>query len=122
MGLLSLGTPLPWEEAKKYADHVREHGIEQFLKIYHKLKNKETACLLWGDEVSSRLYYLTRIIASVLLRLDFRSSLWLSHMTMKAKTQVYLYEFLNSSRSYKERKKKPRRIRNRGIFFTLDSS
>ncbi|CAG8655121.1 10469_t:CDS:10, partial [Ambispora leptoticha] len=51
MGLLTLGTPLTWEQAKQYADYVRAHGIDQFLTIYHKLKNKQTACLLWGDEV-----------------------------------------------------------------------
>lgn len=51
MGLLSLGTPLPWEEAKNYADYIRHHGIKQFLWIYHKLKDKQNDCLLWGDEV-----------------------------------------------------------------------
>jgi len=51
MGLLSLGTPLLWEETKNYADYVRNHGINQFLSIYHKLKNKQNDCLLWGDEV-----------------------------------------------------------------------
>ncbi|KAI8994509.1 glutamate-cysteine ligase-domain-containing protein [Pilobolus umbonatus] len=51
MGLLSLGTPLPWNEAKEYADHVREHGITQFLNIYHSQKNREKECLLWGDEI-----------------------------------------------------------------------
>ncbi|KAI8365960.1 glutamate-cysteine ligase-domain-containing protein [Radiomyces spectabilis] len=51
MGLLSLGTPLPWSEAKKYADHVRTHGIEQFLAIYRKQKAQQKQCLLWGDEV-----------------------------------------------------------------------
>ncbi|KAH8552130.1 glutamate-cysteine ligase-domain-containing protein [Umbelopsis sp. PMI_123] len=51
MGLLSLGTPLKWSEAKQYADHVRSHGIEQFLSIYNKMKDKQKDCLLWGDEV-----------------------------------------------------------------------
>lgn len=51
MGLLSLGTPLAWNEAKEYADHVRKHGIEQFLNIYHSQKDREKQCLLWGDEV-----------------------------------------------------------------------
>ncbi|KAI7899812.1 glutamate-cysteine ligase-domain-containing protein [Cokeromyces recurvatus] len=51
MGLLSLGTPLPWSEAKEYADHVRKHGIEQFLNIYHSQKNKQKQSLLWGDEI-----------------------------------------------------------------------
>jgi glutamate--cysteine ligase catalytic subunit len=51
MGLLSLGTPLKWSEAKQYADHVRAHGIEQFLSIYNRMKDKQKDCLLWGDEV-----------------------------------------------------------------------
>ncbi|KAI9481397.1 MAG: glutamate-cysteine ligase-domain-containing protein [Benjaminiella poitrasii] len=51
MGLLSLGTPLPWSEAKEYADHVRKHGIEQFLNIYHSQKDKQKQSLLWGDEI-----------------------------------------------------------------------
>lgn len=56
MGLLSLGTPLAWDDAKKYADHVREHGITQFLHIWDKLKDRSGDELLWGDEV--RLIYL----------------------------------------------------------------
>lgn len=52
MGLLALGTPLNWEEAKGHADYVRDHGIEQFLKIWHRLKNRTGDVLLWGDEVS----------------------------------------------------------------------
>lgn len=52
MGLLSLGSPLSWSETKQYADHVRKHGILQFLHIYNKLKDRENDCLKWGDEVS----------------------------------------------------------------------
>ncbi|CAG8507018.1 12388_t:CDS:10, partial [Dentiscutata heterogama] len=51
MGLLSQSEPLPWEQAKKYADHIRNHGITQFLSIYNKSKNRENDCLLWGDEI-----------------------------------------------------------------------
>ncbi|CAG8729227.1 5768_t:CDS:2, partial [Dentiscutata heterogama] len=36
---------------KKYADHIRNHGITQFLSIYNKSKNREKDCLLWGDEI-----------------------------------------------------------------------
>lgn len=58
MGLLALGTPLVWSEAKKHADYVREHGIEQFLNIWERLKDRTGDRLLWGDEVSllSRLF------------------------------------------------------------------
>ncbi|KAF9227348.1 GCS-domain-containing protein [Gyrodon lividus] len=51
MGLLYLGTPLTWEEAKKYADHVREHGITQFLHTWDRVKDRHGDELLWGDEV-----------------------------------------------------------------------
>lgn len=51
MGLLSEGTPLSWEETKKYANYVREHGIKQFINQYRKLKDRSKDSLLWGDEV-----------------------------------------------------------------------
>lgn len=57
MGLLYLGTPLAWDDAKQYADHVRAHGIAQFLHIWDNLKNRYGDELLWGDEVP----YLTRL-------------------------------------------------------------
>ena len=53
MGLLFLGTPLAWDEAKQYADHVRAHGITQFLHIWDRLKDRCGDELLWGDEVRS---------------------------------------------------------------------
>ncbi|KAI5300939.1 Zn finger-containing GTPase- Activating Protein for ARF, partial [Ascosphaera pollenicola] len=51
MGLLALGTPLPWPEAKIRAGQVREWGIEQLLAIWRKTKGKERDALLWGDEI-----------------------------------------------------------------------
>ncbi|PVU93659.1 hypothetical protein BB561_003117 [Smittium simulii] len=51
MGLLSLGTPLDWEEAKLYSEHVKENGIQQFLNIWRKIKHKDRDSLLWGDEI-----------------------------------------------------------------------
>lgn len=51
MGLLTEGTPLTWEETKKLAQHVREHGIIQFINIYKKLKERKGDVLKWGDEI-----------------------------------------------------------------------
>ncbi|GAA5824348.1 hypothetical protein JCM11251_000384 [Rhodosporidiobolus azoricus] len=51
MGLLALGTPLPWHEAKQHADYVREHGVEQFLNVWERLKDRTGDVLLWGDEI-----------------------------------------------------------------------
>ncbi|KAG6330349.1 hypothetical protein ID866_8741 [Astraeus odoratus] len=51
MGLLYLGTPLAWDQAKRYADHVRHHGITQFLHTWDRVKDRTGDELLWGDEV-----------------------------------------------------------------------
>ncbi|RZF37755.1 hypothetical protein LSTR_LSTR011975 [Laodelphax striatellus] len=51
MGLLSEGSPLSWEKTKELADHVRKHGVIQFINLYHRLKNREGDVLKWGDEV-----------------------------------------------------------------------
>lgn len=52
MGLLSEGSPLSWDETKKLSKHVREHGIEQFINLYRRLKDRTGDILKWGDEVS----------------------------------------------------------------------
>ena len=51
MGLLVLGTPLHWDEARVHANFIREHGITQLLNIYHAVKDRVNDSLLWGDEV-----------------------------------------------------------------------
>lgn len=51
MGLLSQGSPLSWEETRRYAEHVRQHGILQFLHIYRALRDRHKDVLKWGDEV-----------------------------------------------------------------------
>jgi len=53
MGLLSLGTPMSWEEAKKKSDFVHGHGITQFLNVWEKVSKtkKDSEGLLWGDEI-----------------------------------------------------------------------
>ncbi|TPX70410.1 glutamate---cysteine ligase [Spizellomyces sp. 'palustris'] len=57
MGLLSLGTPLPWTDARQHADHVREHGIVQFLNIWNRIKKRRKDHLLWGDEIEYIVVY-----------------------------------------------------------------
>lgn len=52
MGLLSEGSPLSWEETKALAEHVRQHGIEQFINLYSKLRDRTGDVLKWGDEVN----------------------------------------------------------------------
>ena len=51
MGLLSDGEPLSWPETAALADHVRHHGIRQFVNLYNRLKTRHGDVLKWGDEV-----------------------------------------------------------------------
>lgn len=51
MGLLALGTPLDWPETKPLAEHIRNHGITQFLNTWKRWKDSSGVGLLWGDEV-----------------------------------------------------------------------
>lgn len=51
MGLLTVGTPMTWEETQKYAQIIREKGIRQFLNVHKRLKERKNDCLKWGDEV-----------------------------------------------------------------------
>lgn len=51
MGLLSLGTPLDWPETEKLANHIRHHGITQFLHTWDRWVGRKGEPLLWGDEI-----------------------------------------------------------------------
>lgn len=51
MGLLSLGTPLPWAEVEKHVDYVRVHGIKQLLETFRNYAGRTYDPLLWGDEL-----------------------------------------------------------------------
>lgn len=51
MGLLTVGQPLSWEKTKRLADHVRFHGVEQFVNLYGQVVDRNGDALKWGDEV-----------------------------------------------------------------------
>ena len=38
MGLLTKGVPCSPEETAAMADHVRRHGVQQFIRLYKKLQ------------------------------------------------------------------------------------
>ena len=53
MGLLTESEQVfTWEETKAHADHVRKHGILQFIRLYNKLRDRKNDELKWGDEVN----------------------------------------------------------------------
>lgn len=55
MGLLSLGTPLDWHEARNHNEHVRTNGIAQLVNIYRQHASRRNDHFYWGDEVEYML-------------------------------------------------------------------
>lgn len=70
MGLLSLGTPLHWNDSKKYADHVRSNGILQLLSSYKISANRENDKFFWGDEIEYMMVHLDENSKSLKLSID----------------------------------------------------
>ncbi|RHY35780.1 hypothetical protein DYB25_010711 [Aphanomyces astaci] len=58
MGFLVAGTPLPWEDALEWLNHVRHNGILQFLETYHRVKDISGDVLKWGDELEYGIFVL----------------------------------------------------------------
>ena len=44
-------TPLDWEASKEFLAYVREHGVDQFLQVYHSTKGYSGDVLKFGDEL-----------------------------------------------------------------------
>lgn len=55
MGLLPVGEPLSWEEAKKHSVQARRRGIEQFIKLYTCFKTRNDDPFKFGDEIEFSL-------------------------------------------------------------------
>lgn len=51
MGLLTEGSPLSWPETKALSQHVQDHGIQQFINQFRRLRDRQGDVLKWGDEV-----------------------------------------------------------------------
>lgn len=75
MGFLLEATPLDWEESKKWLAYVREHGIEQFLQVYHSTKCYSGDRLKYGDELEYHIVKLDRAARKVRVSLRGRELL-----------------------------------------------
>ena len=53
MGFLGLGDPYEWEASRDddIIKYIREHGIEQFVAMWNKVKDINNDSLKWGDEI-----------------------------------------------------------------------
>jgi hypothetical protein len=68
--VLTVGRPLPWQEAKDKLTYVRQHGVDQFIQHYRRHETKQRDTLLYGDEIEYGLFKLSGDGASLSLRGD----------------------------------------------------
>ena len=68
--VLTVGRPLPWQEAKDKLTYVRQHGVDQFIQHYRRHETKQRDTLLYGDEIEYGLFKLSSSGASLSLRGD----------------------------------------------------
>ena len=66
--VLTVGRPLPWQEAKDKLTYVRQHGVDQFIQHYRRHATKQRDTLLYGDEIEYGLFKLSSDGASLSLR------------------------------------------------------
>lgn len=55
MGLLAVGTPLPWNESREFNDLVKEKGVQYILQIFKNAQDRDGDVLYWGDELEYML-------------------------------------------------------------------
>ena len=58
-----------WEDALEWLEHVRKHGIEQFINTYDRVKDIGGDVLKWGDETEYGVFQLHRPSRSIRLAL-----------------------------------------------------
>jgi glutamate--cysteine ligase catalytic subunit len=88
MGLLTEGSPLSWQETKALANHVRKHGVTQFINLYKRLRDRQGDVLKWGDEVTNNCYAYFHPISIVnlcvhVMRLLFDEFEWIKRSNLK---------------------------------------
>ncbi|XP_078495937.1 glutamate--cysteine ligase catalytic subunit-like [Ciona intestinalis] len=73
MGFLEYeGEPLPFNEIRPHIDHVKRHGILQFLSSYRRAQERNDDAFKWGDEMEYSVVHFdeNEIRASVSLRAE----------------------------------------------------
>eukprot|EP00051_Salpingoeca_urceolata_P006555 m.86546 g.86546 ORF g.86546 m.86546 type:complete len:719 (-) comp14880_c0_seq3:128-2284(-) len=70
MGLLTVATPLHWDDSREHLEFVRRHGIEQFIAVYNRMKYISGDRLMYGDEIEYGLIKLDPAVskARILLK------------------------------------------------------
>lgn len=90
MGLLSVGKPFSWSDARDHRKYVRDHGVVQFLKTYERVKDITNDELLWGDEVEYGIFKVDPKFKTV--KLSLRGAEILKELDEKEKSTLHRLE------------------------------
>merc|ERR1719267_419230 len=60
MGFLAVGEPYGWSDSREEGiiTYIREHGIDQFLAMWDRVKGIDADELKWGDEIEYGIFTL----------------------------------------------------------------
>jgi hypothetical protein len=61
MGLLSAGEPLDWEDMVQWQDHVRKYGVQQFIRLYNRLK-VQFSKMNWDGNRNCPMFSLGKVV------------------------------------------------------------
>lgn len=92
MGFLTAGAAYDWEHAQPFLKYVSDHGITQFLTIYHKHVRGYKKALRFGDEIEYTLIHLDKEKREVKLLL--RGPELLDKLQIEEKEQPARYHYL----------------------------
>lgn len=93
MGLLVVGTPLPWYEARNYSDYIRNEGIEQLLQVFKFSSKRDNDPLLWGDELEYMMIELDPLNKNAMVDVRHDNILTQLNTTLKYLCQKFDVEF-----------------------------
>jgi len=93
MGLLKVGTPMPWEKSKKHNKYIRSAGVRQFISTYNRVKDLKGDELLWGDEIEYGIFKLDA--KGKKIRLSLRAKEVMDQLNEKEKSHSHRVEGCN---------------------------
>jgi len=88
MGFLAIGEPFDWPDSREEGiiSYIREHGIDQFLAMWDKVKGIDNDVLKWGDEIEYGVFILDPAAGTV--RCSLRGAAILEELRSREKTQA----------------------------------
>lgn len=90
MGLLTAGKPLNPEDTLRISNYIREHGVDQFLNTWKRVKDIADDELRFGDEIECGVYSVDAVTKSV--KLSVRSAHLINELERREEMMLHATE------------------------------